>query len=102
MKNKLNALLRNTIDDCFQQGILSKTPLPNYVIEVPNNPDHGDFATNLPMTLASSQKLRPREIASVIVDHLKDKGNFIENAEIAGPVFIYFRIKVQQGYRSLS
>ncbi len=102
MKSKLNALLRNTIDDCFQQGILLKTPLPNYVIEVPNNPDHGDFATNLPMTLASSQKRRPREIASVIVDHLKDNGNLIENAEIAGPGFINFRIKAQEWYRALS
>jgi arginyl-tRNA synthetase len=102
MKSKLNALIRNTIDNCFQQGILSKTPLPNYVIEVPNNPDHGDFATNLPMTLASSQKRSPREIASVIVDHLKDNGNLIENAEIAGPGFINFRIKAQEWYRALS
>ena len=102
MKSKLKALLENTIDDCFQQGILSKTPLPNYVIEVPNNPDHGDFATNLPMTLASSQKRSPREIASVIVDHLKDNGNLIENAEIAGPGFINFRIKAQEWYRALS
>jgi arginyl-tRNA synthetase len=102
MKSKLNALLENTIEGCFQQGILSKTPLPNYVIEVPNNPDHGDFATNLPMTLASSQKRSPREIASVIVDHLKDNGNLIENAEIAGPGFINFRIKAQEWYRALS
>ena len=102
MKNKLNALLRSTVDDCFKQGILSKTTLPSYVIEVPNNPDHGDFATNLALTLASSQKRRPNEIASVIVDHLKDNGNLIENAEIAGPGFINFKIKAQEWYRALA
>ena len=64
MKNKLNGLLMTTIDECFQRGILSETPLPDYVIETPNNPDHGDFATNLALTLASSQKRNPRKIAA--------------------------------------
>jgi len=102
MKDKLNALLRSTLENCFKQGILSKTPLPSYVIEVPNNPDHGDFATNLALTLASSQKRGPREIASAIVDHLKDNGTLIETAKIAGPGFINFKIKAQEWYRALA
>ena len=102
MKIKLNKLLIATIDDCFQRGILSKTPLPDYVIETPNNPDHGDFATNLPLTLASTQKKNPREIASVIVDNLKDNEGLLENAEIAGPGFINFRINAREWYRVLS
>ena len=102
MKNKLNELLITTIDDCFQRGILSETPLPDYVIETPNNPDHGDFATNLPLTLASSQKRNPREIASVIVDNLKDNKGLLSNAKIAGPGFINFRINAQEWYRVLS
>ena len=102
MKGKLNALLKTTIDDCFQRGILSKTPLPEFVIEIPNNPDHGDFATNLPLTLASNQKRRPREIASNIVDNIRDNGNLLESAEVAGPGFINFRIRAQEWYRVLS
>jgi len=102
MRDKLNALLRSTLENCFKQGILSKTPLPSYVIEVPNNPDHGDFATNLALTLASSQKRGPREIASAIVDHLKDNGTLIETAKIAGPGFINFKIKAQEWYRALA
>lgn len=102
MKNRLNGLLIATIDDCFQRGILSKTPLPDYVIETPNNRDHGDFATNLPLTLASTQKKNPREIASVIVDNLKDNEGLLESAEIAGPGFINFRINAREWYRVLS
>ena len=55
MKKKLEHILVRTLKACFEQGDLSAAPLPDYTIEVPNNPDHGHFATNLPMTLASSQ-----------------------------------------------
>jgi arginyl-tRNA synthetase len=92
MKEKLNNLLKETIDYCFRQGLLKDTDLPDYVIEVPNNRDHGHLATNLPMTLASLQKRAPREIAKVLVENFKDPGGFLEKIEIAGPGFINFTI----------
>ena len=92
MKGKLNNLLKNTMTYCFKQGLLRDTPLPEYVIEVPNNRDHGHLATNLPMTLASSQKRAPRDIAKVISDNFRDPEGFLEKIEIAGPGFINFTI----------
>ena len=102
MKSRLDALLKATIDACFKQGKLIVTRLPEYVIEIPNNPDHGHFATNLPLILAASQKRRPQEIASVIVDHLRDRQGLLEKAEVAGPGFINFRIKPKAWYGVLS
>ena len=102
MKSRLDALLKATIDACFKQGKLIVTRLPEYVIEIPNNPDHGHFATNLPLILAASQKRRPQEIASVIVDHLRDEQGLLEKAEVAGPGFINFRIKPRAWYGVLS
>ena len=102
MKNKLNLLLQATIEDCFKEGRLKPTALPSYVIEVPNNPEHGHFATNLPLALASSQRRPPREIASIIISSLRDDENVVEKAEAAGPGFINFRIKQEQWYRVLS
>ena len=102
MKSRLDALLKATIDACFKQGKLIATRLPEYVIEIPNNPDHGHFATNLPLILAASQKRRPQEIASVIVDHLRDRQGLLEKAEVAGPGFINFRIKPKAWYGVLS
>jgi arginyl-tRNA synthetase len=95
-------MLKSTIDDCFKKGVLSKTLVPEYVIEVPNNPDHGHFATNLPLILASSQKRPPLEIASVIVEHLRDVKNILEKAEVASPGFINFYIRPNEWYRILS
>ena len=92
MKEKINSLIKNTFDYCVQQGLLKETALPDYVIEVPNNRDHGHLATNLPMILASSQKRSPRDIAKVLAENFKDRDNFLEKLEIAGPGFINFTI----------
>jgi len=102
MKKRLNALLKATIEHCFEKGLLLKTPLPGYMIEVPNNPEHGHFATNLPMTLAASQKRRPSDIASTILENLKDTEDLLETTEIAGPGFINFRIRPEEWCTVLS
>ncbi len=102
MKNKINAVLTSTIDHCFKGGFINKTPIPEYVIEVPNNPDHGHFATNLPLTLAPSQKRSPMEIASIMVENLIDKEDLLEKVEVAAPGFINFRINPDKWYGVLS
>ena len=102
MKRKLNSVLTTSIAHCFKQGLLKETDLPDYVIEIPNNPDHGHFATNLPMPLASSQKKSPREIASIIIENLKDEDNVVEKVEVAGPGFINFWIRPDEWYQGLS
>lgn len=102
MKNRIDALLGATLARCFKNGTLLACQVPNYVIEVPNNPDHGHFATNLPLTLASSQKRPPREIAKTIVANLLNDGEFFEAVEIAGPGFINFRISSKEWCNVLS
>lgn len=93
MKKDLYQLLRETLERCFEEGELLRTPVPEFLIEVPNNPEHGDFATNLALTLASSQGRPPREIASVITGHLNSEDKLLEKVEVAGAGFINFRIK---------
>lgn len=102
MKRRLDDLLTTSIDYCVQKGVLKGTPLPDYVIEVPNNPDHGHFATNLPLALASSQKRPPLEIATVIVDNLRDDKDLLEKAEVAAPGFINFKMRAREWYGVLS
>jgi arginyl-tRNA synthetase len=101
MKRKLDRLLKESLKKCFEAGKLKETSLPEYVIEVPNNSAHGHFATNLPLVLASSQRKRPRDLATVVVDHLEDADQLIEKVEIAGPGFINFTIAPRQWQRLL-
>ncbi|MFH1488720.1 MAG: arginine--tRNA ligase [Pseudomonadota bacterium] len=92
MKKELRLIIDKTLAACFENGKLTKTALPEYVVEIPNNADHGHFATNLCLTLASSQKRSPRKIAEMLIEGLKDHGAFIDKMEVAGPGFINFWI----------
>ena len=96
MKSRIDGILKKALFRCFEHGELKETTFPDYVIEVPNNSEHGHFATNLPMTLASGQKRNPREIASIILKNLKDEEPFFEKTEIAGPGFINFTIRAEE------
>ena len=96
MKKKLDKVLRDTLDLCFTEGYLKRTRMPDFVVEVPNNPDHGHFATNLAMILAREQGDGPRKIAEIIIQHLADHDHLIDKAEIAGAGFINFFVAIEQ------
>jgi arginyl-tRNA synthetase len=57
------------------------------VWEVPRQTDHGDFATNVAMTLARSAKRPPRAIADLIVQHFPSLP-VVARVEVAGPGFL--------------
>jgi arginyl-tRNA synthetase len=101
VKKELESLLKKTIESCFDAGKLKPTPLPDDVIEIPESANHGHFATNLPMVLASSQRRAPREIAEIILENMKDPEGMIEKKEIAGPGFINFTIARQEWLKTL-
>ena len=95
-------MLLATLEHCFENGLLAKTDLPDFTLEVPNNPEHGHFAANLAMMLASSQRKSPLVIAKILLENLKDDENILESSEIAGPGFINFKIRSQEWCRVLS
>ena len=57
------------------------------VWEVPRQAEHGDYATNVAMTLARAAKRAPRQIAEAIVRHFPAMAE-VERLEIAGPGFL--------------
>ncbi len=59
-------------------------------VERPNDPDHGDFATNVALANARVFRRNPREVAGEIVEALD--APFVSSAEVAGPGFLNFRL----------
>jgi arginyl-tRNA synthetase len=57
-------------------------------VERPNDPSHGDFATNVALANARSFKRNPREVAQNLVEALE--APFVRRAEVAGPGFVNF------------
>ena len=61
-------------------------------LERPRNPEHGDLASNVAMSLARPLRRAPRQIAEELVDRLDLAVAGIRSAEVAGPGFINFRL----------
>lgn len=79
--------------------IAAKTIAPeadnlSYTLERPKSAEHGDFATNLALTLAKPLKQNPRAIAEQIIKALP-ASDFIAKTEIAGAGFINFFLNSQ-------
>ena len=66
-----------------QAGLPEREP----AFERPRQREHGDWATNLALTLAKPVGRPPREIAAAILEHL-DAPPDVDRVEVAGPGFI--------------
>ncbi|MBM4175038.1 MAG: arginine--tRNA ligase [Ignavibacteria bacterium] len=60
---------------------------------VPKIKEHGDLATNYPLTIAKTLSRNPRDVAQEIISNLTDPQDAIEKIEIAGPGFLNFKFK---------
>ena len=65
-------------------------------MERPKDPSHGDWATNLALTLASRLGRAPRDIAAEIIERLPTDAAGLDGVEIAGPGFLNFRLASDQ------
>jgi arginyl-tRNA synthetase len=76
-------------------------------LEQPKDPDHGDLATNVALTLAKTLRRPPRAIAEEIASRIENewagkesanesKGSGIESVSVAGPGFLNFKLSSGQ------
>ena len=86
--------LRQAVEDALRQamaaGELPQADLPEFILEVPGDSAHGDWACNAAMAGARTFHAAPRKIAQSIVDHLDLAPTYFEKVEIAGPGFLNF------------
>jgi len=94
MRNNLTRALRDAVYEAGQKGALpAGEELPEFIVEVPREKEHGDFATNLAMLLARAWRIPPRKAGEMILAHLKLTGLPVTRVEIAGPGFINFYLQ---------
>jgi arginyl-tRNA synthetase len=101
VKSQLRALIEQGIASLRAQGVLpADLATPDFVVERPKDRSHGDFATNVAMTLAKPAKSNPRAIAQALIDALPVNDD-IGTVEIAGPGFLNFRLSAAAWQRQL-
>jgi arginyl-tRNA synthetase len=103
MKQQITDLLRAALTRLVAEGAIPGDALP----EGPGSPQvdrtrdaaHGDFATNVALTLAKAAGARPRELAGRLVAAIPPS-TLVERVEIAGPGFINFHLS-EAAYREV-
>ena len=94
MKQSLEELLLDAVDSLKDQGVLEPAIVANIQIERTRDPQHGDFSSNLAMTLSKKAGQKPRDLAQLIVGALPDS-RVVAKVDIAGPGFINFHLNPQ-------
>jgi arginyl-tRNA synthetase len=87
MSTDVTAVLSGALLDALGRAGLPTVPASDVAWEVPRDPTHGDYATNVAMLLAKSHRRPPRQVAEAILAHLPGVEE-IDRAEVAGPGFL--------------
>lgn len=92
IKQTLENLIVNAVKKSVDDNVINLKQIPDFVVEVPQDESHGNFATNIAMLSAKQAKMPPRKIAEHITERL-ELPPLVEKVEIAGPGFINFFLK---------
>lgn len=87
-KEQARTLIEQAYGECVAAGTLPEGGLPDFVVEIPAETSHGDFAANAALVGARAFKSSPRKIAEALADKLTLDGSIFSKVEIAGPGFI--------------
>ena len=94
MKVTVEQLLKDAVISLQESGTIPPV-VADIKVERTKDSTHGDFATNLALTLAKPCGQPPRKIAELLVQALGEHPQ-LERVEIAGPGFINFFMRATQ------
>ena len=83
----IKASILEGLENSIKSGELPAIVTNDASVERPQNPEHGNFASSLPMKLARQIKMPPTDIARIISNHMTPT-DLIRNTQIAPPGFI--------------
>ncbi len=93
MRENIKKALARALSECAESGLLPQGKIPEDLqVSRPKHEQHGDFATNAAMILASQLKMPPRKIADALKERLETNDLF-SRVDVAGPGFINFFIR---------
>ncbi len=89
MKQHIAELIEAALATLQQDGILPGELEPTIMVENTRDKSHGDFASNIALTLAKPARSNPRQLAEKLLAALPESAQ-VDRTEIAGPGFINF------------
>ncbi|MGM9577834.1 MAG: arginine--tRNA ligase [Evtepia sp.] len=91
-KDQVTELTRKAYEAAAAEGVLPAGAELKGSVEIPKDPQNGDYASSYAMAGAKALKMNPRAIAQALADHMDLAGTIFSSVEIAGPGFMNFRL----------
>lgn len=91
IRENIAHLVRQALTDAQTADALPSVAVDEVAIERPQNPEHGDFASSLPLKLARPMRMNPLQIAERIAERIPHDG-LLQSASAARPGFINFAL----------
>jgi len=89
-REKIIALIEEALGNAVEGGLLPPVEVGRIELDRPKRKEHGDWATNIALDLASRLDKDPKEIAEAIAGSLEAHPDVISRVEVAGRGFINF------------
>jgi len=91
-REKIIALIEDALSNAVERGLLPPVEVGRIELDRPKRREHGDWATNIALDLASRLGRDPKEIAEAIAGSLEGHPDVISSVEVAGRGFINFHL----------
>ncbi len=90
-RKQLAGALEKAFIKAKDKGLMGDATLPEITIERPAKPEHGDFASSLPLKLARLTGMKPMDIAETLIQNITAAKD-VEKITPAKPGFINFTV----------
>ena len=91
-KDQVLALTEKAYEAAAAAGKLPAGVSVRAGVEIPKDAANGDYTTTFALAAAKAMKMRPRDIAEVLLENIDLEGSYFASAEIAGAGFLNFRL----------
>ena len=92
IKEEITELLEKAANEAIRRNLLPPMVMPDILLERPQNPEHGDYASPLALKLARGARMNPLTIAESLAS-LIQLPKEIERIAVAPPGFINFSLR---------
>lgn len=101
IRHEIKVVIARSLQKAAAANEIPAVDVPEIVIEVPREKEHGEFSTNVAMQITKMVRKAPRQTAETIINNMDLEGTYIDKVECAGPGFINFYLKKAWLYEAL-
>ncbi len=99
IRNKIAAIVKEAGERCVERGVFPPGTDIQPTIEVPKEPEHGDYSTNLAFLLARTLRKKPEAIARDLIENMA-YDSICSKVDVAARGFVNFYVR-DDVYRSV-